>query len=73
MSPEELKRFEAQYASIQAVCRQYEDDPSNFQRLVDLIQEVNHLEALGLLLSLLRSCMPSALKSESKNDHYNLI
>jgi hypothetical protein len=40
MASEDLQRYTAQYASIQAVCQQYEEDPSNFKRLVELIQQV---------------------------------
>ena len=41
LSAEDLQRYTAQYASIQAVCKQYEEDPSNFARLTDLIQQVS--------------------------------
>eukprot|EP00955_Chlamydomonas_euryale_P112120 366112-Chlamydomonas_euryale.AAC.26 len=40
LSADELQRYTAQYGSIQAVCKQYEDDPSEFQRLVSLIQQM---------------------------------
>lgn len=39
-TPENMQRYKAQYAAIQAVCQQYETDPANFARLVELIQEV---------------------------------
>lgn len=40
MTPEELSRYTGQYTSIQTVCKQYEEDPSDFQRLVALIQQM---------------------------------
>jgi hypothetical protein len=40
MSLDEVQRYTAQYTSIQAVCTQYEEDPANFSRLVELIQQM---------------------------------
>ena len=47
LSPEDLHRYTAQCTSIQAVCKHNEEDPSNFQRLVDLIKEVSATSVLG--------------------------
>lgn len=38
-----MERYRGQYAAIQEVCKQYETDPANFGRLVELIQEVGRL------------------------------
>lgn len=35
-----MARYRAQFAALQQVCDQYENDPANFSRLVELIQEV---------------------------------
>ena len=40
LSADDVQRYSDQYASIQAVCNQYETDPANFSRLVELIQQV---------------------------------
>jgi hypothetical protein len=37
-----MERYKLQLESIQAVCRQYEEDPNNFSRLLELIQKVGY-------------------------------
>ncbi|KAF5837010.1 Pex19 protein family-domain-containing protein [Dunaliella salina] len=37
---EELQRYRDQYNAIEAVVRQYDEDPNNFAKLTDLIQEM---------------------------------
>jgi hypothetical protein len=42
LSEADMARYKSQLESIQAVCRQYEEDPNNFSRLLELIQKVGY-------------------------------
>ncbi|GAX80605.1 hypothetical protein CEUSTIGMA_g8040.t1 [Chlamydomonas eustigma] len=66
LSAEDVQRYKLQHSSIQAVCKQYEDDPSNFKQLVDLIQK---MQAYGDpprdIVDEMTGGMPSALMGGS--------
>mmetsp|Transcript_12553 Transcript_12553/g.27080 ORF Transcript_12553/g.27080 Transcript_12553/m.27080 type:complete len:405 (+) Transcript_12553:117-1331(+) len=66
LSPEDLQRYTAQYASIQAVCRQYEEEPGNFQKLVELIQQMqSHGDPPAAIVDDVAGGMPKGLMGAS--------
>ena len=64
LTEEEYARYAAQLESIQKVCKQYEDEPGDFGKLVDLIQEVGqHVPPVYVCtptcLTMMLTCAPS--------------
>ena len=60
LSSEDLQRFEEQYGYIQDIVDLYERDPSNYTRLLELLQEASGtivLSVFGSLRSFFCSCM----------------
>ena len=40
LSPEEIHQYEEQYEYITKICTMYETDPTNYPKLMELLQEV---------------------------------
>ncbi len=53
LSPEDLERFSQQFEHIQQISQLYEQEPDNFPKLINLLQQVCTVQpsAIPLLLS----------------------